>query len=124
MPPIRRVVTGHNDKAKAIVVSDEVLKPFDPFTAEMSEPEEGRAGFINICRTAEYPAKNDQYVCPVTLIPERISAMSCFQLALLNRLISSVHAAHGKKSTPLPWISPTRSAQLSVSSTYPLGAQH
>ena len=58
LPPIRRVVTGHNDQAKAIIQDDQMLKPFDPFTPDMSEPADDHAGFINLWRTTEYPANN------------------------------------------------------------------
>jgi quercetin dioxygenase-like cupin family protein len=62
LPPVRRIVTGHDEKGKAIIESDTTLSPFDPRAgnAELTQVERRMktgAGFIHIWRTEDFPAK-------------------------------------------------------------------
>ncbi|PGH27207.1 hypothetical protein AJ80_01164 [Polytolypa hystricis UAMH7299] len=58
-PPIRRVVTGHNEAGNAIIESDKQLVVYNPLSPTLDESTSGKLGFATIWRTETYPAKAD-----------------------------------------------------------------
>jgi hypothetical protein len=60
--PIRRIITSHDSKGKAIFASDEILTPVDPTTAPVfSTPSASSAfGVIQIHRSRTFPVDNQR----------------------------------------------------------------
>jgi len=58
--PIRRIITSHDAKGKAIFASDDTLTPVDPLTAPLftAPTAESSFGVIQIHRTRSFPADN------------------------------------------------------------------
>lgn len=60
--PIRRIITSHDPKGKAIFISDDILTPVDPTTAPVFSAPSASSGFgvIQIHRTRTFPANNQR----------------------------------------------------------------
>jgi hypothetical protein len=56
LPTTRRLVTGHDQKGKAVVEFDDILTPFNPFPKTVSTPESA-LGVTLIHRTRGFPVK-------------------------------------------------------------------
>ncbi|KAF1808144.1 cupin domain-containing protein [Eremomyces bilateralis CBS 781.70] len=65
LPPIRRIITGHDDNGRAVIDDDCTFHPFDPrsvLPGAKSTPQSNNAappvrGFIHLWRTENAPAK-------------------------------------------------------------------
>jgi quercetin dioxygenase-like cupin family protein len=65
LPPVRRVVTGHDENGRAVIDDDRTFEPFDPISVIPGVPpvpnskdtSPAAGGFIHLWRTESVPAK-------------------------------------------------------------------
>ncbi|EXJ60492.1 hypothetical protein A1O7_04645 [Cladophialophora yegresii CBS 114405] len=60
LPTTRRVVTGHDQSGKSVIISDTSLTPANPLDPAGSPPEGIIPGFTNLFKTTGVPATNVQ----------------------------------------------------------------
>ena len=64
VPEVRRIITGHNAKGKAIIEADDTLAPVNPLNgvplSESSSDGSVPFGFSLIYRTSSFPASNTE----------------------------------------------------------------